>query len=150
VEKSVVRGSVQVRVDDKGRVKLPNLFRHAISETHGRDVFVTSVTGDAVLVYPMPTWLEVERKVAQAPASHPARTKFLERVNYYGQETDFDPQGRLLIPPRLREVAQISGDVDIIAKYDHLEIWNSQRFAAKLAREPFTEENALALADLGI
>lgn len=150
MEKSVVRGSVLVRVDDKGRIKLPNLFRAAISETHGRDVFVTSVTGDAVLVYPMPVWLEVEKKVAAAPASHPARTKFLERVNYYGQETEFDPQGRLLIPPRIRDVAQIAGDVDIIAKYDHLEIWNHQRIEAKLAREPFTEENALALADLGI
>lgn len=146
MEKSVLRGSYLVRVDDKGRVKLPNQFRAAISEAHGHHVYVTSVTGDEVLVFPMPVWVEVERKAASS--GHPARKSFLERVNYYGQETEFDPNGRLLIPPRLRDVAQISGDVDVIAKYDHLEVWNHQRFEARLARDPFTEDHARAL-DLG-
>lgn len=145
MEKNGLRGSYLVRVDDKGRVKLPNKFRVAISDTYGHEVFVTSVTGDSCLVYPMPVWMELERAMGESSA-HPSCAKFLGRANYYGQETEFDPLGRLLVPPRLRELAAITGDVDIVAHYDHLEIWNHQRVEAKMLRDPFTDDDALAIA----
>lgn len=146
----MLRGSAPAKIDDKGRLKIPNSFRTVIHEKHGREVFVTSLTGESVRVYPMPVWLEVEQKLGQAPSSHPARLKFLDRVNFYGQVAEFDPQGRLLIQPRLRESALMTGDVDVLGKYDYLEVWNHDRFYAKLMREPFSDDDARALADLGI
>jgi len=146
----VLRGNAPAKIDDKGRLKIPNTFRAAIQEEHGREVFVTSLTGESVRVYPMPVWLEVERKLAQAPSTHPARLKFLDRVNFYGQVAEIDPQGRLLIQPRLRESALMTGEVDVLGKYDYLEVWNHDRFFAKLTREPFSDDDARALADFGI
>jgi MraZ protein len=98
----------------------------------------------------MPVWLEVERKLAQAPSTHPARLKFLDRVNFYGQVSELDPQGRVLIQPRLRDSALMTGEVDVLGKYDFLEVWNHDRFLAKLLREPYSDDDARALAEFGI
>jgi MraZ protein len=146
----VLRGNSPAKIDDKGRLKIPNAFRAVIQEEHGREVFVTSLTGDSVRIYPMPVWLEIERKLSQAPSTHPARLKFLDRVNFYGQVAEFDPQGRVLIQPRVRESALMTGEVDVLGKYDFLEVWNHDRFLAKLVREPFSDDDARALADYGI
>jgi MraZ protein len=98
----------------------------------------------------MPIWAELERKLGQVPSSHPSRQKYLDRVNFYGQITELDGQGRVLIPQRLRESAHMVGEVDVFGHHDFLEVWNHERFLAKLAREPFSDEDARALSDLGI
>jgi MraZ protein len=113
-------------------------------------LFVTSLSGDSVRIYPMAVWLEMERRLAEMPSTHPARMKFLDRVNFYGQVTELDPQGRVLIQQRLRDSAQMVGDVDVLGQQNFLEVWNHERFAAKLARDPFTDADAKALADFGI
>ena len=146
----MLRGNSPAKIDDKGRLKIPNAFRAVIQEEHGREVFVTSLSGDSVRIYPMPVWLDIERKLAQAPSTHPARLKFLDRVNFYGQVAEFDQQGRVLIQPRVRESALMTGEVDVLGKYDFLEVWNHDRFLTKLIREPFTDDDARALADYGI
>jgi MraZ protein len=146
----VLRGNAPAKIDDKGRLKVPNAFRAVIHEEHGPEVFVTSLTGESVRIYPMPVWLEIERKLAQAPSTHPARLKFLDRVNFYGQVSELDPQGRVLIQPRLRESALMAGEVDVLGKYDFLEVWNHDRFLAKLLREPYSDDDARALAEFGI
>jgi len=104
-----LRGSAETTVDEKGRFKVPAVFRESIEETWGTDFFLTSITGDDVLVYPMPVWNVFEEKVAALPQVHRARSKFLERFNTFGQPVKMDPQGRLLIPSLLRDVAGVFG-----------------------------------------
>ena len=145
-----LRGSAPARVEDKGRLKIPSVFRGVIQDQHGPDVFVTSLTGDCVRIYPMPVWLEIERKLAQMPSAHPARVKFLDRVNYYGQTGELDGQGRIVIPPHLRESASMNGDVRVFGRIDYIEVWNEERFAQKLQRESWTDEDGLRIADHGI
>ena len=146
----MLRGNAPAKIDEKGRLKVPNAFRAVIQEEHGRDLYVTSVTGESVQLYPMAVWLQIEQKLAQMPSKHPARVKFLDRVNFYGQPTEFDPQGRVLIPALLRESAQMTGEVDVLGQHDFLEVWNHERFIARLHRDPFTDEDARALASFGI
>jgi len=126
------------------------MFRGVIQDQAGPDVFVTSVTGDSVRIYPMPVWLEIERKLADMPSALPARMRFLDRVNFFGQVAEIDPQGRVLVQPRLRDSAQIVGDVDVLGQQTFLEVWNHDRFVAKLTRDPFTDSDAKALAEFGI
>lgn len=146
----MLRGNSPAKIDDKGRLKVPNGFRAAIQDTHGRELFVTSLTGDSVRIYPMPVWLDIERKLAAMPSTHPARQKFLYRVNFYGQVAELDPQGRVLIPPRLRDRASMTGEVDVLGQQDFLEVWNHDRFLARLAAEPFSDDDARALSEFGI
>ena len=143
-------GNSPARIDEKGRLKVPTVFRGIIQDQQGPDVFVTSVTGESVRIYPLPVWLEVERKLSQIPANHPSRLKFLDRVNYYGQTGELDTQGRVVIPSHLRDGASIVGDVRVFGRIDHLEVWNEERFLQKLHREPWMDEDGLRLSEHGI
>ena len=147
----MLRGSYSARIDDKGRLKIPNAFKAFVEDQHGASgLYVTSVTGESVRVYPMPVWLAVEQRLARMPTTHPSRVKFLDRVNFYGQVGEFDAQGRVVIPPRLRESAGMAGEVDVLGQVEYLEVWNHERFVARLQREPFTDDDARALAEFGV
>ena len=146
----MLRGNHTAKIDDKGRLKLPTAFRGLIEGQHGADVFVTSLTGEYVRIYPMPVWMALEEKMARVPSTHPARLRFFDRVNYYGQTAAFDSQGRLIIHPRLRDSAGMSGEVDVLGQYDYLDVWNHERFVARMQREPYTDDDARALAEFGI
>jgi MraZ protein len=146
----VFRGNSPARIDDKGRLKLPAGYRAALEEKYGRELFLTSLTGEYVRVYPMPVWLEIEQKLGGMASTHPSRLRFLDRVNYFGDHGELDAQGRVLVPYRLRESAGMAGDVDVIGQVTYLDVWNHDRFLSKLEREPFTEADARALAEFGI
>jgi MraZ protein len=150
VDQIGLRGSASARIDDKGRLKVPATFRGVVKGQEGPDVFVTSLTGECVRIYPMDVWLEIERKLSKMSASHPSRLKFLDRVNYYGQSGELDGQGRVVIPAHLRESASIVGEVRVFGRLDYLEVWNEERFVQKLQREPWTDADGLGLADHGI
>jgi len=126
------------------------VFRSLLETKYGRELFLTSLTGEYVRVYPMPVWIDKEAKLGQMPSTHPSRLRFLDRVNFFGQVAEVDTQGRVLIPVRLRETATMSGDVDVLGQYDYLEVWNHDRFLTKLQRDPYTDEDARALSEFGI
>jgi MraZ protein len=146
----VFRGNAPARIDDKGRLKVPNAFRSLLQDKHGRELFITSVTGEYVRIYPMPVWLEFEQKLGEVPPSHPARGRFLERINYFGQVGELDGQGRVIIPVRLRESALMAGDVDVLGQFNFLEVWNHDRFVSKMQRDPFTDDDARAMSEFGL
>ena len=150
MEQKGLRGSAPARIDDKGRLKVPTMFRGVIQDQQGPDVFVTSVTGESVRIYPMAVWLDMERKLLAMPGNHPSRLKFLDRVNYFGQAAELDGQGRVVIPAHLRESASIVGDVRVLGRIDHVEVWNEERFSEKLRRETWTDDDGLRLSEHGI
>ena len=144
------RGSAPAKIDDKGRLKVPTEFRRILEESHGPEVFITSVMGRSATLYPLAAWEEIERKLAEVPSSDRAKQRFLERVNYFGQQLRLDAQGRVVIPQILRERAEIVGEVVVSGRIEHLEVWNRERFDQRLVEEPFTEEDFQALAERGI
>ena len=146
----MLRGNYAAKIDDKGRLKVPNAFRTLVEGTHGKDLFVTSLTGEYVRIYPMPIWMALEEKMSKVPSTHPARLKYLDRVNYFGQTAELDTQGRVLIHQRLRDSAGMTGEVDVFGQYDYLDVWNHERFIAKMQREPYTDADAHALSEFGI
>ena len=147
---AALRGSETTRVDDKGRLKIPAIFRSLIHARSGADVFVTSVKGDSVLIYPIDVWAEMEDRIVKAPTQNPALKRFIDRVSYFGQPGELDPQGRVLIPQQLRQRASIVGEVRVLGRINFLEVWNEERFADKLAREPWTDADELLLSQHGI
>ncbi len=147
----MLRGNHPTRVDAKGRLKIPNGFRVVVEAQFGLDLYVTSVTGEYVRVYPLPVWLEIERKLAAVPSASPAKQRFLDRVNFFGQVVTMDKQGRVVLPQILREPAAMAGDVSVLGLQNHLAVWNQKRLQERLfKKEPFTEDDGRALAEYGI
>jgi MraZ protein len=141
-----LRGSAETTIDEKGRFKVPAVFREPIEETFGVDFFVTSITGTDVLVYPMPIWNVFEEKLARLPAVHRAKTKFLERFNTFGQVAKMDGQGRLLIPSLLRETSGVAGEALVLGQTDYLKLVDRARHLKTLQGTKITDEDYDELA----
>ncbi len=147
----MLRGNHPARIDDKGRIKIPNGFRTVIEQQYGSELFVTSVTGEYVRVYPMAVWLEIERKLAEVPSANPSKQRFLDRVNFFGQSAAMDKQGRVVVPQLLRESAAMTGEVSVLGLQNHLAVWNQKRLSERLfEKEPFTDDDGRVLSGFGI
>ena len=143
-------GSFSARIDDKGRLKVPTAFRAVIEGRYGDLLFVTSLSGESVRLYPMPVWVGVEEKLREVPSMLPALIRFVDRVSYYGQPANLDKQGRISIHGRLRDSADMTGEVDVLGRNDYLEVWNHERLQSRLDQEPLTKDDLLALSEYGI
>jgi len=141
-----LRGSAETTVDEKGRFKVPSVFRTPIEETFGSEFFLTSISGVDVLVFPMPVWNALEEKLAAMPAIHRAKAKFQERFNTYGQVARMDAQGRLLVPSLLREVSGIEGDALVLGQTDHLKLVDRTKHLKNLRTATITDEDYDELA----
>ncbi|HYC57948.1 MAG TPA: division/cell wall cluster transcriptional repressor MraZ [Thermoanaerobaculia bacterium] len=141
MELTVLMGHSPAKIDEKGRLKVPASFRKIIEERYGADCFITSTDGERALVYPLPVWFEFQSRLAKVPSASQAKSKLLERVNYFGQVSTLDAQGRVLVPQVLREVASISDDVVVLGSQDHLIVWNEQRIQKRLSEAPLTADD---------
>ena len=145
----MLRGNYSATVDEKGRVKIPADFLAELRKS-GKKFYVTSSTGEYARIYPIKEWEEIEKKLAKQSSYNRAKQKFLARANYYGQLVEVDGQGRILIPPVLRESAQMKGEVDVQGQLTYLEVWNHTRFMDNMNKNQMTEEDRKTLSDLGI
>ncbi len=144
------RGTVSVKVDDKGRLKLPAFLKERLDEKYGAGstYFVTSLTGQTVLIYPVAEWERLEETLAQAPAFDQLKVKFLFTANRYGAEATVDEQGRLLIPSKLRDSAGMKGEVTLFWEINHIEVFNQERYEAEAEQKRLTPEDFANLQNL--
>lgn len=142
-------GSYPAKIDEKYRLKIPVRLRRDMPDTEDNTYFVTSMNGLSAQIYPIPVWERVVQKLQEPPRMDPAKLKLQKVTNYYGMLAQMDPQGRILIPQALREDAQISGDVLVIGRNDHVEVWNSEAIRKDIKDQPLTDADMQRLSDLG-
>ncbi len=144
------RGNHPTRVDEKGRLKLPAEFKRHIEEKYGTKFYITSRDGRTAEVYPIEEWEKIEQKLAAIPSFNPAKKKFMDRVNYFGQATEMDAQGRVLVPQILRETAKVTGDVVVFGMMTYLEVTNHDTFRQNMEANPLTDADGESLAGFGL
>jgi MraZ protein len=145
----MLRGNYRATVDSKGRLKIPADFLAVLRE-YGDEFYVTSENGSFVQIFPMKVWAETEERLVRLSTHHRSKQKYLDATSYYGQAVKMDLQGRVLVPPVLREAAQMQGEVDVMGKLRYLEVWNHNRFLERLRNNPLTSEDEKILDELGI
>jgi MraZ protein len=131
-------------------LKIPAKFRRELPDTEDCTYFVTSDDGKCAQIYPVSVWEQIAQKLQAPPRMDPAKLKLLKFTSYYGLLSQMDPQGRILIPQALREDAQIAGDVIVMAKNDHLEVWNHEVIRLSMKEGPLTDQDREKLAEQGI
>jgi MraZ protein len=117
-------------VDDRGRVSLPARYRNEF--VNGA---IVQIGPDGCIdVYTEEGFQEVAKHVVEPPTTSEGRRA--RRVHYYeSYDTELDRQGRILIPPRLRQMAAVNGAVIIAGRKECLEIWNPERLERVLNAE---------------
>lgn len=115
-------GGYEHKIDKKGRVFIPSAFRDELGES-----FIVSrgIFGKRCLtVYSLKEWGSLVEKIGTLPGSKASEVK---RFLYDGAFTvEFDTQGRILVPPTLRDYAGFQNEVHIIGMDTNLEIWDSE------------------------
>jgi MraZ protein len=142
-------GSYTAKFDKSGRIKIPEKFRTAIEEEYGKELFITSLSDEAVQIYPLSVW-EGLTGITNEGAIHmqPAVRRFLLRVNRTGAKYEIDSKGRVLISQALREKAKLEGEVEVIGFTNHLEVWNKDMLDETLEQKPLTNEDFEYIAEL--
>jgi len=124
------RGGNTVNLDAKGRMALPTRYRGDLEESCGGHMVLTVHDDGCLLLYPIPTWEDIERELMRLPNQN-IQTRRLQRMLLgHATETDVDSHGRILIPPRLREFAKLGKRVELVALGRKFEIWNEEAWGA--------------------
>jgi len=103
------RGAFETKCDDKGRIKLPAVFRQYLEDIGESSVFVTTTDKLVARIYPNSVWSANER-FFESNTEHPEEVRMVARTaNHYGQDFEMDGQGRVLIPTNLRRELGLEG-----------------------------------------
>lgn len=120
-------GSYTHQLDDKGRVSLPASFRR---EAADQRFVLFPAFPPALTLYPELTWMEVEKRLAELQTKNPEARMYVLSVMSSAVEVTPDAQGRILIPARLKEIAQLDGQVTLVGAIDRVELWSPALFDA--------------------
>lgn len=134
-------------IDEKGRLTIPARFREELGERF----MVTRGLDHCLFVYPMSEWKAVEAKLKALPLTNTAARQFVRLLFSGAAECEPDKQGRVLLPPPLREYARIERDVVVIGVGTRAEVWSRSdwdRYSQEAGAS--FEEIAEKITDLGI
>jgi transcriptional regulator MraZ len=137
-------GEFSHALDEKGRLAVPAKFRARFKE----GAVVTRWTNECLAVFPTSEWEAINAEIRKRPRTDRAVQTFVHFVVGGAHEADLDAQGRISIPAHLREYAGLAGDAIVIGANDRLELWEPDRWHARLAQVEGSISDSLA--DLGI
>jgi MraZ protein len=122
------RGATKISLDVKGRMVLPTRYRELALEKGQGKLIVTVDRDQCLLLYPLPDWEQIERKLMSLPSLH-AQARRLQRLMVgHATELELDGHGRLLLPQELREFAQLERRGMLIGQGSHCELWEETRW----------------------
>ena len=120
------RGVNALNLDTKGRMAMPARYREALQSQCDSQLIVTVDRDRCLLVYPQSEWEQIERKLASLP-NLDVQTRRLQRLLIgYATECGMDGNGRILLPPPLREFAALEKRVVLIGQGNKFELWNER------------------------
>ncbi len=139
LEISMLIGRHENSIDAKNRIIVPSKFRDEL----GYRCVLTKGLDSCLILYPIKTWNEQERKLAELPMSDPAARAFKRFIYSNACECEVDKQGRILVPANLKQAAALDKDLVTIGMLDRVEIWaresyDSDEHGAKLSAEEFS------------
>lgn len=124
------RGSSFHTIDPKGRLIIPARFREVL-QAGGGDGVMLSRMDSSLFAYTFEEWKKIEDKILSLAEKSEAMRRF-RRVFIGGAfEIGCDKQGRILIPPTLRQYAGVKKEVVLVGVLDHFEIWDRENWEAE-------------------
>jgi MraZ protein len=119
------RGANAVTLDAKGRMAMPIRFREQIVErSRGHLVATVDRADRCLLIYPLPDWELIEQKLVKLPTLNAATRRLQRLMIGHATELELDGNGRILIPPTLREYASLSRNAMLIGQGGRFELWD--------------------------
>lgn len=143
------RGATLVNLDSKGRLAVPTRYRDLlIGESQGQMVCTIDLHQPCLLLYPLPEWEIIEKKLARLSSMNPLERRVQRLLLGHASECQMDNAGRLLLANTLRQHAKLTKEVMLVGQFNKFELWDEQTWyqqvrddidAEQSAQEPLSE-----------
>jgi MraZ protein len=111
-------------LDAKGRLAVPTRYRERLVERCDGQLVVTVDRDHCLLLYPLPDWEEIERKLVQLPSLNKQARRLQRLLVGHATELELDSHGRILLPGPLRDFAGLDRRAVLIGQGNKFELWN--------------------------
>jgi MraZ protein len=133
-------------IDAKGRITVPVRFRASLSS----GAYVTQGFERNLVVYTTDSFQRLADRAKVLTTTHP-EARAIRRVIFGGAaDVELDSQGRILLPPFLRDYAQLDNEAALIGAGEYFEIWNAELWQGELGSVTDPEVNARRFIDFDI
>ncbi len=121
------RGVNTINLDAKGRMAVPTRYRERLAERcHGHMVVTIDPQEKCLLIYPLPEWEDIQRKIESLPSFNPATRRIQRMLLGHATDIDIDANGRLLLTPPLREYADLNKKSVLLGQGNKFELWSEE------------------------
>lgn len=126
------RGINGLNIDVKGRMVMPTRYRERLQLDSRNTVILTIDTEErCLLLYPQPEWEVIEGKLAGLPSFNASARRIQRLLIGHATELEMDGQGRILLPPLLRDYAGISKKAVLVGQGRKFEVWDEAHWEAR-------------------
>jgi MraZ protein len=136
------RGVNPLSLDSKGRLAVPTRYRETLARHCNGQLVMTVDRDHCLLLYPLPDWEEIERKLVKLPSFNKQARRLQRLLIGHATEVELDASGRILVPPPLREFASLDKSVVMIGQGNKFEIWDETAWNARRAEWLTQEEQS--------
>ena len=126
----MLRGATKITLDAKGRMAIPVRYRERLLAVGGK-VVATVDRARCLLIYPLPDWEEIERKLVRLPTLNKQVRRLQRLMVGYATELEMDGHGRVLLSRELREFASLDRQAMLIGQGNKFELWSDERWSAR-------------------
>ncbi len=125
------RGLHNITIDTKGRLAVPTRYRHTLKDNCGGKMVVTIDTEQqCLLLYTQSEWAVIEAKLVALPSFNPQARRIQRLLVGHATDVELDANGRLLLPPALRQHAALDKKIALIGQGNKFEIWDDALWQA--------------------
>jgi MraZ protein len=130
----VFRGEFGISMDSKGRLAIPARYRERLEDACGGKLVITiSLLERCLVAYPFPDWQRIEDELRELPALDAKAQAISHLLIGHATECDLDGQGRILLPPSLREFAGLERRIRMVGQVRKFELWDEDVWTARRA-----------------
>ncbi|GDY26529.1 transcriptional regulator MraZ [Agarivorans sp. Toyoura001] len=127
---------------------MPTRYREwLMDECHGQMVCTIDINHRCLLLYPLAEWEEIERKLKRLSSMNPAERRLQRLLLGYADDCEMDKNGRLLIPPPLRQHASLEKKIMLVGQLNKFELWSDEQWQQQIAADIALEEDVDMLTD---
>jgi MraZ protein len=142
----VFKGTFEYRIDPKGRLPVPAPFRREL-ERGGADAVVVTLLDQCLAAYAPAEWGRLEEKLLAMPTFAKTTKALARRLASQAADCALDVQGRILLPPSLRQAVGLERDVVVVGVLDRFEIWAPEAWTRFLSEsEQLLDDASLDMA----
>ncbi len=133
------RGATKVTLDAKGRLAIPTRYRERIVARCDGQLVATVDRDGCLLLYPLPDWEDIERKLVRLPTLDPKARRLQRLMVGYATELELDGHGRILLSRELREFAGLDRAAMLVGQGQKFELWDEETWNGK--RDAWRDED---------